>query len=302
VTSTVNPDGTLIAQAQRYASWLGVVDVGFIGDEIVYRRGYLLPANSVTTPNATLQAYLAPYQAQIDTYNNTVIGATSVPLDALRAFTEETNAANLQTDAAAWALAQKGHPVDFHLSGAMTNARIAATATITNQVQLTQGNMFTLMPYENSLVVLTLNGAQLKNILERGYRNYWYYKYGAGFTPPYGGLSRYTTCMLDVSDGAVITYSDPGAGTPPNGNNVLGMTLNGAPIDFTAATTYTVSSVNYLVAGSCNFNDAGATIWPLDQITFDSQIYVRDSVTDYVATLPQPIAPAVEGRLVFQAP
>lgn len=302
VTSTVNPTGTLIAQTQAYASYLGVVDVGFVGDEIVYRRGHLIAANTVITPNAALQTYLAPYQAEINVYNGTVIGKTSVPLDALKAYTEETNAANLQTDAAAWAMAKAGHPVDFHLSGAMANRKVANAATPATPVDITKGDMFTLMPYENSLVVLELNGAQLKNILERGYRNYWYYKYGAGFTPPYGGLSRYTTCMLDVSDGAVITYSDPGAGTPPNGSNVVGMTLNGNPVDFSAASTYTVSSVNYLVAGSCNFNDDGATIWPLDQITYDSQVYVRDSVTDYVATLPQPIAPAVEGRLVFQAP
>ena len=28
------------------------------------------------------------------------------------------------------------------------------------------------MPYENSLVVLSMNGPQLKAVLERGYRNY----------------------------------------------------------------------------------------------------------------------------------
>ena len=37
--------------------------------------------------------------------------------------------------------------------------------------------MFTLMPYENSLVVFAMNGPRSRQILERGYRNYWYYKY-----------------------------------------------------------------------------------------------------------------------------
>ena len=36
------------------------------------------------------------------------------------------------------------------------------------------------MPYENSLVVLSMNGPQLKAVLERGYRNYYYYKYVPG--------------------------------------------------------------------------------------------------------------------------
>ncbi len=51
------------------------------------------------------------------------------------------------------------------------------------------------MPYENSLVVLEMNGPQLKAVLERAYRNYYYYKY----VPGYGGYSYYTTCMLDTN-------------------------------------------------------------------------------------------------------
>ena len=74
------------------------------------------------------------------------------------------------------------------------------------------------------------------------------------------------------------------------------------PVDFTDATTYyNVSSVNYLAAGSCNFNNAGETIWPLDQIVADTQFYVRDSVIDYI-TATGTIAPAIEGRLVFPTP
>ncbi|MDH3500589.1 MAG: 5'-nucleotidase C-terminal domain-containing protein, partial [Acidimicrobiia bacterium] len=44
VTSDVNPDGTLIAQARRYAIYLGQVNVGMIDGEIVLREGFLIPA------------------------------------------------------------------------------------------------------------------------------------------------------------------------------------------------------------------------------------------------------------------
>jgi 2',3'-cyclic-nucleotide 2'-phosphodiesterase (5'-nucleotidase family) len=155
--------------------------------------------------------------------------------------------------------------------------------------------MFNLMPYENSLVVLEMNGPQIKRVLERSYRNWWFYNQGA----PYGGYSYYTTCMMTTDDGNVITYD----GIAPTGENVVSMTLEGTPIDLSdAATTYTVSTVNYLAAGSCNFNDSGVTIWPLDQITHDTQLYVRDSVVNYIDAQPAPIAPAVEGRLVFGTP
>ena len=59
--------------------------------------------------------------------------------------------------------------------------------------------------------------------------------------------------------------------------------VNGQEVDFTDATKYyNVSTVNYLAAGSCNFNDDGVSLWPLNQIVHDTQYYVRDAVIDYI--------------------
>ena len=292
--SDLNPDGTLIAQDYKYAVYLGKVNVGWIDGEIVLREGYLIPA-AEADEDPEMAAYLAPYIAEIDEYNATEIGETLVPIDGAEAYTEETNSANLQADSAIFELAENGVTSDIHLSGAMSNRVIATDAPVT----LTKGDMFTLMPYENSLVVFEMNGPEIKQILERSFRNYWYYEYD----PDYGGYSHYTTCFLATDAGNQITYNDFGSGTPPDGNNVVSLTIDGAPVDFTDETVfYNVSTVNYVAAGSCNFNDAGETIWPLDQIAFDTQLYVRDSVINYVDAQTAPIAPAVEGRLVFTSP
>ena len=161
-------------------------------------------------------------------------------------------------------------------------------------VTLKVSDMFTLMPYENSLVVMEMNGPQLKAVLERAYRNYYYYKYVSG----YGGYSYYTTCMLDTNFGNQITYNDLSPALP-NGNNVVSLNIGGVEVDFTDASTYyNVSTVNYLAAGSCNFNDAGVTLWPLDQIVADTQYYVRDAVINYT-TFMGTVSPAIEGRLNF---
>jgi 5'-nucleotidase / UDP-sugar diphosphatase len=296
VSSDVNPAGTLIAQAGRYALNLGKVNIGFIAGEVVLREGYLIPANEAVV-DAEMEAYLQPFVDALLDYTSTEIGWTTAPLDALNAYTEETSGANVQADSAVWELEDKiGVAVDLHLSGAMSNRLVAEAATPANPVMLTVNDMYTLMPYENSLLVMSMNGPQIKEILERGYRNYWYYKYVANW----GGYSHYTTCMLTTNAGRTITYADPGADTPPDGNNVVSLLLDGAPVDFTDADTYyLVSTVNYLAAGSCNFNNAGETIWPLDQIAYDTQYYVRDSVIDYV-TFMGTISPAVEGRLIFE--
>jgi hypothetical protein len=159
---------------------------------------------------------------------------------------------------------------------------------------MTVSDMFTLMPYENSLVALEMNGPQLKAVLERAYRNYYYYKYVPGF----GGYSYYTTCMIDINAGGQITYRDVYPELP-DGNNVLSLVVNGKSIDFTDASKYyKVSTVNYLAAGSCNFNDSGVSLWPLSQITNDTQYYVRDAVIDYVAAKGT-VSPKIEGRLLF---
>src|SRR5512134_3884348 len=80
---------------------------------------------------------------------------------------------------------------------------------------------------------------------------------------------------------------------------VFSLEVDGHEIDFTDADTYyNVSTVNYLAAGSCNFNNGGVSLWPLNQIVADTQYYVRDAVIDYVTAMGT-VSPAIEGRLNF---
>ncbi len=291
----------LINQAYRYNTYLGEVILGFLpkaegGYDAVSRTGRDIAIDIDTLEDPTVKAIVDPYQTVINAYNNTEIGQTEVPIDALQAFTEETNGANQQADASVYVLRKNGVQVDFHLSGAMTNRKVADAATPDSPVTLKVSDMFSLMPYENSLLVMQMNGPQLKVVLERAYRNYYYYKY----VPGYGGYSHYTTCMIDTDENNVITYADTSPELP-NNNNVISLVINGTPVDFNdAATYYNVSTVNYLAAGSCNFNDDGVSLWPLDQIVADTQLYVRDAVIDYIKAQTAPIAPMIEGRLQFR--
>jgi 5'-nucleotidase/UDP-sugar diphosphatase len=298
-----NPDDqpVLVTQAWRYNNTLGEVIIGVRakeagGYEVVSRAGRYISVTKDTPEDPTIQAIVQPYTDLLNAYNNEVIGETTAPIDALDAFTQETNGANLQADAAMFELEQHDITPDFHLSGAMTNKKIADTATKATPYTLKISDMFTAMPYENSLVVISMNGPQLKAVLERSYRNYYYYKYVAG----HGGYSYYTTCFLDINSGGKITYNDTYPRLP-DGNNVVSLEFNGKKVDFTDASTYyKVSTVNYLAAGSCNMNDDGQTLWPLNQIANDTQYYVRDAVIDYVKA-EGTVSPAIEGRVVFNA-
>ena len=297
-----NPDNlpVVINQAYRYNTFLGEMVLGFKLDD---ENGYTLVSTAgrdiavdITTPeDPATKAIVDPYQTILNAYNDTEIGTTIVPIDTLAAFTEETNGANLQADASVWELKDNGIIPDFHLSGAMTNRLIASTATEATPYTLKISDMFAAMPYENSLVMISMNGPQIKAVLERAYRNYYYYKY----VPGYGGYSYYPTCMIDTDAGNEIVYREDPAQLP-DGHNVLRFNYQGVPIDFSDADTYyNVSTVNYLAAGSCNFNDGGVSLWPLDQIVADTQFYVRDAVIDYILNMTTPVDIGIEGRIIW---
>ena len=202
----------VINHAYRYNNTLGTIVIGVkpnttagFGYNVVSQTGRYQTVGTSIVEDPEIVAIAAPYVALYQTYVNTEIGETTVPIDALQAYTQETNGANLQADAAVWELVDNnGVAVDFHLSGAMSNRKVADLATPAVPVMLKVSDMFTLMPYENSLVVMEMNGPQIKAVLERGYRNYYYYKY----VPGYGGYSYYTTCMLTTDQGNQITYRD----------------------------------------------------------------------------------------------
>jgi hypothetical protein len=108
--------------------------------------------------------------------------------------------------------------------------------------------------------------------------------------------------MIDTDRLGKITYNDV-SNLPYDATRsyVKSFTIDGRPVDFSDASTYyRVSTVNYLAAGSCNFNDNGVSLWPLNQIVNDTQYYVRDAVIDYVTKMGS-VSPAIEGRLVFQS-
>ena len=94
------------------------------GYEVVSQTGRYIQVNlSGTAEDAATKAIIDPYQSLLSAYNATVIGQTIVPLDALNAYTQETNGANLQADASVAKLAKEGIAVDLHLSGAVSNKK-----------------------------------------------------------------------------------------------------------------------------------------------------------------------------------
>ncbi len=95
----------IISQAYRYNNTLGELFLGLRpkaggGYELVVARRPVHLRGLVPWPRTpAIKAIVDPYSVALKAYNDTVIGETTVPIDALQAFTQETNGANLQADA-----------------------------------------------------------------------------------------------------------------------------------------------------------------------------------------------------------
>ncbi len=96
---------------------------------------------------------------------------------------------------------------------------------------VTYGESFTVQPFGNNLVTVTLTGAQIDTILEQQFSN------------PATGSNR----ILQVSNGFTYTWSQAAV----LGSKVSNLQLNGVPIDPTAS--YRVTTNSFLVDGGDNF-------------------------------------------------
>jgi 5'-nucleotidase len=131
--------------------------------------------------------------------------------------------------------------------------------------EVTYGEAFTVQPFGNSLVTMTLTGAQIDAVLEQQFT---------------GGIG-----ILQVSTGFSYTYSLSAA----PGTKVSGLTLNGSPID--PAASYRVTVNNFLAEGGDNYTVLRDGT---DRLGGDVDL---DALTKYL-TANSPVAPGPQDRIV----
>ncbi|WP_261811390.1 ExeM/NucH family extracellular endonuclease [Microbacterium aurugineum] len=117
--------------------------------------------------------------------------------------------------------------------GIRANLMYASSGASDPDGNVTYREAATVQPFANTLVTLTLTGAQLKSVLEEQWQP-------AGSARPF--------LKLGVSKGLVYTY-DPAAA---QGSRITSMTLDGTPVD--PAADYTVAANSFLAAGGDNFS------------------------------------------------
>jgi 5'-nucleotidase len=187
--------------------------------------------------NAGQTSLLAKYRTFADPIANRVIGLITADITRTTNPAGESALGDVIADAqlAATAPAGFGGAVAAFMNpgGIRAELTYAGSAAGEGDGNVTYGEAFTVQPFGNSLVTMTLTGAQIDQLLEQQFDN------------PTAGQNR----ILQVSDGVSYAWSaSAAAGSKVDPSSIR---LNGAPVDPSGAYRITVNS--FLAEGGDNF-------------------------------------------------
>ncbi len=207
-------------------------------------------------PEPKVQNTVDGYQAELDEALGGTVGEATTPI--LRGATrvEESEMGNFVTDAMRTYLPE--------VNVALTNA--GGLRADIDAGPITLQEVYGVLPFNNTLVLLDLTGDQLRQVLEEG------------------AASRFGTVQVSG-----LTWSfDPGA---PFGSRVTSVAVNGTPLD--PAATYRVATNNFMASGGDEF-----TTLTRGTNVVDTGINLVETVVRYLEES-SPVDPLVEGRLTL---
>ncbi|WP_121822289.1 bifunctional metallophosphatase/5'-nucleotidase [Halostella salina] len=147
--------GSVIVEAEARAAHVGEINFTVSDGEVVGWNGRLLDVTgNVSYDEETAAVIEAARSDQL----STVLGETDVALDARFSsnYHDETNYGNLITDAFRW---KTGSEV------AITNAGGIRSNSVYGPGNLTAGDVYSVLPFGNTLVEVELTGAEIKQLL-----------------------------------------------------------------------------------------------------------------------------------------
>ena len=130
------------------------------GYQVTKTVGVMVPIDSTwdVTPDEEAVSLLTPYKAKIDSVMYRVVGTSEVDMD--RGLPESL-LSNLVSEVLRQSASQVlGKPADMGL------VNIGGLRNVLTKGPITTDNIYELLPFENSLCVLTLSGANLKKLFE----------------------------------------------------------------------------------------------------------------------------------------
>jgi 5'-nucleotidase len=250
---------TLIVQAGAYGEYLGQVAVlldrekGQIASDGPQSEVTEVPSDG--TPNDKIQAIVNKWSVRAEETGSQVVGESAVPLKKARGI--ESALGNLITDAMRAADLGDGQPsaIALHNDGGIR--------ADLNAGEITYAELYSVLPFDNSLIGLDLTGTQVLGMLEASIND--------------------QASEVQVS-GLTFVYNP----NKPPGQRVPKAQVDGEPLDPTAA--YRVVTIDYLYSHPQYSDSLGQGT----NVTYDG--LALDAVIDYIRAH-SPVHPQVEQRI-----
>ncbi|MBA3583657.1 MAG: 5'-nucleotidase C-terminal domain-containing protein [Gemmatimonadetes bacterium] len=285
--NTVRPNGVLTVENRSKGIRFTRVKLLLDGNQVIYKTAdFHKPWNIGVAPNASIQSKLDRLNAQLAPILGTVIGQSTVQIPRTDACgntagrTCESKVGNVVTDSM-----RTKYMTDFAItnSGGLRADLTCPSPDIGGDFcpaftpppwLITRGQVLSVLPFGNIVVTLSVNGAELKTMLENG------------VSLP-GAQGRFP----QVS-GLCFTYEI----TAPAGSRVTGArrqaadgTCTGAPIDLTAGSSYSLAENDFMANGGDGY--------PVFQPRVTTRDIMDEVLAEYVQTR-SPLSPSIQGRIV----
>jgi 5'-nucleotidase / UDP-sugar diphosphatase len=272
-TMVANPSGAEvpIVHAYAYSKYVGELQVVFDDDgNVTSATGDTILLDSSVEPDAAMQARVDELAGPIEEAMGVVIGQTTAGIDGSRETcrAQECEMGNLVSDAILDRTAEQGIQIVIQNGGGLRSS--------IDEGDVTMGEVFTVLPFQNTLATFELSGADVVASLEAGVSGI---EEGAGRFPQVAGL-RYT---LDPSQ-------------PANGGRVSDVEVeeNGEWVAIDEAKVYGVATNNFMRGGG----DGYALFRDNAQNAYDFGPSLEQVVADYIAEN-SPYTPVIEGRITL---
>lgn len=281
---SLNVDTTLLTQAGRWGDHLSRADVYLERDDaaaawrVVAKSSTCIPVESSTKPDPEVLALAKPYHDETQAWLARPIGRSAKALSSAESRLRDTAIIDLvqrvQLDAG--------------------KADVSFTASFTLNAHLPKGpvtvrDIAGLYVYDNTLVVIDLTGAQIKEALEHS--ALYFRPYEQGKTAAQLFDSSIPGYNFDLAEGVDYTIDLK----RPQGSRITHLTFGGKPLDPTQH--FRVAINNYRLNGG-----GGYTMFHNARVLYRSNVEIRDLILDWVQTHPDiPSEPTNNWRIKEQS-
>ena len=253
--------------------------IGAVAENVLVDRDNFLGTSTPLQPDARIGTVVANYTALAEPIANRVIGSITASITRTANGAGESALGDIIADAQlhASSAAERGEAVVAFMNpgGIRADLNYPGSNVGEGDGQVTYGEAFTVQPFANSLVVKTLTGAQLYDLLEQQW----------ALGQPASGR------ILQVSEGFGYRHSFRPMQSALGSRYVCpgSVTVNGVPVE--AGSDYRVTMNSFLASGGDGFG-----VFNLGRDALGGEVDV-DALADYFAER-SPVQPGAQDRIV----